>query len=75
MKEEQRLINEQNKARLDLAAQRAKLADLEEKGIGKPWITFKIPYIVPLTLAFIASAIFGDLFSAYLVEPINSFFN
>ena len=32
-REEQRLINEQNKARLDLAAQRAKLADLEEKGI------------------------------------------
>lgn len=49
--------------------------ELEEKGIEKPWITFKIPYIVPLTLAFFASAIFGDLFSAYLVEPINSFFN
>ena len=45
---------------------------LEEKGIVNPWITFKIPYIIPLTLAFITSAILGDLFSTYLVEPINS---
>ncbi len=48
---------------------------LEEKGINEPWITFKIPYIIPLTLAFIVSAIYGDLFSTYLVEPINSFFD
>ena len=47
---------------------------LEEKGINEPWITFKIPYIIPLTLAFLFSAIYGDLFSTYLVEPINSFF-
>jgi len=45
---------------------------LEEKGIENPWITFKIPYIIPLTLAFFTSAILGDLFSTYLVEPINS---
>ena len=48
---------------------------LEEKGINEPWITFKVPYIIPLTLAFLFSAVYGDLFSAYLVEPINSFFN
>jgi hypothetical protein len=45
---------------------------LEEKGVEDPWITFKIPYIIPLTLAFFSSAILGDLFSTYLVEPINS---
>ena len=48
---------------------------LEEKGITNPWITFKIPYIIPLTLAFFVSALFGDLFSVYLVEPINSIFS
>ena len=48
---------------------------LEDKGINEPWISFKIPYIIPLTLAFFASALFGDLFSMYLVEPINSLFN
>ena len=46
---------------------------LKEKGVDNPWITFKIPYIIPLTLAFVSSAILGDLFSTYLVEPINSF--
>ena len=45
---------------------------LEEKGVDNPWITFKIPFIIPLTLAFVSSAILGDLFSTYLVEPINS---
>ena len=48
---------------------------LEGKGITNPWITFKIPYIIPLTLAFFVSALFGDLFSVYLVEPINSIFS
>ena len=48
---------------------------LEGKGITNPWITFKIPYIIPLTLAFFVSALFGDLFSVILVEPINSFFS
>ena len=48
---------------------------LEEKGVTNPWITFKIPYIIPLTLAFFVSALFGDLFSVILVEPINSFFS
>jgi len=47
---------------------------LEESGIDNPWITFKIPYIIPLALAFVLSAIFGDLFSHYLVAPLNSLF-
>jgi len=48
---------------------------LEEKNIKNPWITFKIPYIIPLALSFIISAFFGDLFSANIVEPLNSLFN
>jgi len=48
---------------------------LEEKGVKNPWITFKIPYIIPLALSFIISALFGDLFSTSIVEPLNSFFN
>jgi len=48
---------------------------LEEKGVKNPWITFKIPYIIPLALSFIISAFFGDLFSTIIVEPLNSFFN
>ena len=48
---------------------------LEEKGIEYPWITFKIPYIIPLTLSFIVTAFFGDLFSANIVEPLNTFFD
>ena len=47
---------------------------LEESGVDNPWITFKIPYIIPLVLAFVLSAIFGDLFSHYLVAPLNSLF-
>ena len=47
---------------------------LEESGVDNPWITFKIPYIIPLALAFVISAIFGDLFSHYLVAPLNSLF-
>tara|TARA_B110000438_G_scaffold101747_2_gene100630 strand:+ start:2114 stop:3031 length:918 start_codon:yes stop_codon:yes gene_type:complete len=48
---------------------------LEKAGIDNPWISFKIPYIIPLTLSFIVSFIFGDLFSVYLVEPLNSLMN
>ena len=48
---------------------------LEESGVDNPWITFKIPYIIPLALAFVLSAIFGDLFSHYLVAPLNSLFS
>jgi len=48
---------------------------LEESGITEPWVTYKIPYIIPLALAFILSAIFGDLFSHYLVAPLNSLFS
>ena len=47
---------------------------LEESGIDNPWITFKIPYIIPLALAFVLSAIFGDIFSHYLIAPLNSLF-
>ena len=47
---------------------------LEESGVDNPWITFKIPFIIPLALAFVLSAIFGDLFSHYLVAPLNSLF-
>ena len=47
---------------------------LEESGVDNPWITFKIPYIIPLALAFVLSVIFGDLFSHYLVAPLNSLF-
>ena len=47
---------------------------LEELGVDNPWITFKIPYIIPLALAFVLSAISGDLFSHYLVAPLNSLF-
>jgi len=48
---------------------------LEEVGVTNPWISFKIPYIIPLTLSFIVSFVFGDLFSSYLVEPLNSLMN
>ncbi len=48
---------------------------LEESGVDNPWITFKIPYIIPLALAFVLSVIFGDLFSHYLVAPLNSLFS
>ena len=48
---------------------------LEESGIDNPWITFKIPYIIPLALSFFLSALFGDLFSQYLVSPLNSLFS
>ena len=47
---------------------------LEESGISEPWVTYKIPYIIPLAIAFVLSAIFGDLFSHYLVAPLNSLF-
>tara|TARA_Y100001970_G_scaffold69737_1_gene88864 strand:- start:648 stop:1571 length:924 start_codon:yes stop_codon:yes gene_type:complete len=46
---------------------------LEEKGISTPWITFKIPYIIPLAFSFIITAFVGDLFSANIIEPLNSF--
>lgn len=48
---------------------------LEEAEVTNPWISFKIPYIIPLTLSFIVSFVFGDLFSIYLVEPMNSIFS
>ena len=48
---------------------------LEEKGINNPWITFKVPYIIPLAFSFILTAFFGDLFSSNIVQPLNSFFD
>ena len=48
---------------------------LENKGISNPWITFKVPYIIPLALSFIITAFFGDVFSTNLVQPLNSLFS
>ena len=48
---------------------------LENKGISNPWITFKVPYIIPLALSFIITAFFGDIFSTNLVQPLNSLFS
>ena len=45
---------------------------LENMGIKNPWITFKVPYIIPLALSFIITAFFGDIFSTNLVQPLNS---
>ena len=47
---------------------------LENMGIKNPWITFKVPYIIPLALSFIITAFFGDIFSTNLVQPLNSLF-
>ena len=48
---------------------------LENKGISNPWITFKVPYIIPLALSFIITAFFGDIFSTNLIQPLNSLFS
>ena len=47
---------------------------LEEKGIASPWVTFKIPYIVSFNFFFVITALYGDIFSFYIVQPLNSFF-
>ena len=47
---------------------------LENMGIKNPWITFKVPYIIPLALSFIITAFYGDIFSTNLVQPLNSLF-
>ena len=49
--------------------------ELEKIGIKEPWVSLKIPYIIPLALSFFVSAFFGDLFSHCLVSPINSLFS
>ena len=49
--------------------------ELEKIGINEPWVSLKIPYIIPLALSFFVSALFGDLFSYFLVSPINSLFS
>jgi len=48
---------------------------LENMGVKNPWITFKVPYIIPLALSFIITAFFGDIFSTNLVQPLNSLFS
>ena len=48
---------------------------LENMGIKNPWITFKVPYIIPLALSFIITAFLGDIFSTNLVQPLNSLFS
>ena len=48
---------------------------LETSGIVNPWVTYKIPYIIPLAVAFVLSAFFGDLFTHYLISPLNSLFD
>ena len=54
---------------------REKWNELEKIGINEPWVSLKIPYIIPLALSFFVSALFGDLFSYFLVSPINSLFS
>ena len=48
---------------------------LEEKGITHPWVTFKVPYIIPLMLSFLISVFYGDVFSTSIVQPLNSLFS
>ena len=60
------------KHKLDLDKEWEKL---ENMGIKNPWITFKVPYIIPLALSFIMTAFFGDIFSTNLVQPLNSLFS
>ena len=48
---------------------------LEDEGIDYPWVTLKIPYIIPLALSFVITAFFGDIFSSNIVQPLNSLFS
>ena len=47
---------------------------LEEAGIDRPWVSLKVPYIIPLTIGMILSVLVGDLFTTLLVAPLQSFF-
>jgi hypothetical protein len=47
---------------------------LAAAGIERPWVSLKIPYIIPLFGAFLLSAFVGDLFSELLVAPLGELF-
>ena len=47
---------------------------LATAGIKRPWVSLKIPYIIPLVGAFLLSAFVGDLFSELLVAPLGELF-
>lgn len=47
---------------------------LEEAGIDKPWVSLKVPYIIPLTIGLIFSILIGDLFTTVLVAPLQNLF-
>ena len=48
---------------------------LEDEGIDNPWVSLKIPYIIPLAVSFVITALFGDIFSSNIVQPLNSLFS
>ena len=47
---------------------------LEEAGVDKPWVSLKVPYIIPLTIGLIFSILIGDLFTTFLVAPLQNLF-
>jgi len=47
---------------------------LAAAGIERPWVSLKIPYIIPLFGAFLLSTFVGDLFSELLVAPLGELF-
>ena len=47
---------------------------LDVADIERPWVSLKIPYIIPLFCAFLLAAFVGDLFSELLVAPLGELF-
>ena len=47
---------------------------LDVADIERPWVSLKIPYIIPLFGAFLLAAFVGDLFSELLVAPLGELF-
>jgi hypothetical protein len=47
---------------------------LDAAGVERPWVSLKIPYIIPLFGAFLLAAFVGDLFSELLVAPLGELF-
>ncbi|MEC8869484.1 MAG: hypothetical protein VX511_02535 [Candidatus Thermoplasmatota archaeon] len=47
---------------------------LATAGVMHPWVSLKVPYIIPLFGAFLLSAFVGDLFSELLVAPLGELF-
>ncbi|MEE3208312.1 MAG: hypothetical protein VX239_05205, partial [Candidatus Thermoplasmatota archaeon] len=47
---------------------------LATAGVMHPWVSLKIPYIIPLFGGFLLSAFVGDLFSVLLVAPLGELF-